>query len=604
MLLGILLGLAAATFQSLSYLATRHYVQRRPARANLQLLVLAHLWMGIFSVFQLLFVWPNVPIPWSALAVPLITTTLFNFAGQIFLAIALNHAEASRVSPLMTSKLILTATFAATLGQPVGAATLGITPLQFFAVGLCLLAGLSINFSGGRMKFIAALAIAASASSFAISDFFINLTIKALIVPGIDHTRASLLTESFSYLLTAILLVPLLKPLGSRVKKDWAAALPFAVTWFVAMIFLFNAFSTVGLLLASILQCTRGFITILLAAALMYRGHTHIEPQQSRGIILRRLAAGLLMFLGITLYVIRDPSHITLHRTQGASTSESAAKSAALRVKLYPLIPAPPIHYPANTNSRHLGAPMAKTFSDLTEQEILALAISLEEEDGRTYADIADALTGAYPSSAEVFRNMTIEEDGHRKRLYEIYRNRFGDTLPQIHRGDVKGFVSRTPIWLVKNLGLERVRKQAASMEEETLAFYQQAAARTTDINTRELLLKLATEEQVHLRAAEKLEEEHLPADARAVESDAQRKLFLLEIIQPGLVGLMDGSVSTLAPSSPPPLLLGITGTPSASDLPRRLEPASPWASRKRLRTMANFPVAVGLLHGESSAAS
>ncbi len=191
---------------------------------------------------------------------------------------------------------------------------------------------------------------------------------------------------------------------------------------------------------------------------------------------------------------------------------------------------------------------MPKSFTDLTEQEILALAISLEEEDGRTYADIAAALTQTYPASAEVFRKMTTEEDDHRHRLTELYRDRFGETLPQIHRTDVKGFVSRTPIWLVKNLGLDRVRKQAASMEEETRAFYQQAAAKTTDINTRELLLKLATEEEAHIAAAGKLAEEHLPADARAVESDAQKKLFLLEVIQPGLVGLMDGSVSTLAP--------------------------------------------------------
>ncbi len=173
------------------------------------------------------------------------------------------------------------------------------------------------------MKLKAALAIAASATSFAISDYFINLTIKSFITAGIDHTRTSLLTESSSYILTAILILPLLKPLGSKLKKDWTGALPFAISWFVGMIFLFTAFSTVGLLLASILQCTRGFITILLAAALMHQGHTHIEPQQSRAVMLRRLAAGLLMFLGITLYVIRNPQNLTLHPSPEPATNRS-----------------------------------------------------------------------------------------------------------------------------------------------------------------------------------------------------------------------------------------------------------------------------------------
>ena len=243
---------------------------------------------------------------------PLAVETLFDIGGQFFLATALNYAEASRVSPLMTCKLLITATLASTLGQPVGATSSWITPLQWFAVLLCLFAGISINFSGGRIKPKALLAIAASASSFAVSDYAINVMIKKLLVPGIDNLHASLLTEGFCYLVTGLIALPLLKPFGSRSLKDWRGSIPFGLAWFVAMIFLFLAFSTVGVLLGSILQCTRSFITIILGAAFMYAGHVHIESRQPRGVIIRRLLAGLLMFIGITLYVIRDPETLTL----------------------------------------------------------------------------------------------------------------------------------------------------------------------------------------------------------------------------------------------------------------------------------------------------
>jgi rubrerythrin len=191
---------------------------------------------------------------------------------------------------------------------------------------------------------------------------------------------------------------------------------------------------------------------------------------------------------------------------------------------------------------------MAKAFKHLTEREILSLAISLEEEDGRTYADIAEALSGSYPGTADMFRKMMGEEAEHRRRLSEMYRERFGDHLPLVRRQDVKGFVIRQPIWLVKNLSINRVRRQAASMEVETRRFYQRAAAKTTDVRIRELLNELAEAEMGHIEAAGKLEEQHVPQGTKREEDEAQRRLFVLQIIQPGLAGLMDGSVSTLAP--------------------------------------------------------
>jgi rubrerythrin len=191
---------------------------------------------------------------------------------------------------------------------------------------------------------------------------------------------------------------------------------------------------------------------------------------------------------------------------------------------------------------------MPKRFADLTEREILALAISLEEEDGRTYGDIAEALQPNYPATAQLFREMMAEESEHRRRLSEMYRQRFGEHLPLIRRQDVRGFVSRQPIWLTKNLGIDRVRREASSMEAETRRFYLRAAERTTDVGIRNLVTELAEAERGHVQAAERIEHEKVPLSAQQEEAAAQRRLFVLQIIQPGLAGLMDGSVSTLAP--------------------------------------------------------
>jgi rubrerythrin len=191
---------------------------------------------------------------------------------------------------------------------------------------------------------------------------------------------------------------------------------------------------------------------------------------------------------------------------------------------------------------------MAKRFRDLTEREILALAITLEEEHARIYTDIAEAMKGSYEGTAKIFLDMKAEEQGHHKVLVEMYRSKFGDHIPLIQRQDVKGFVHRQPIWLVKNLGVDRVRKLAASMELETRLFYERAATRTSDVTIRQLLLDLAEAEKAHVTAAEELEHKHLPENVREQETEAQRRLFVLQVIQPSLAGLMDGSVSTLAP--------------------------------------------------------
>ncbi len=189
-----------------------------------------------------------------------------------------------------------------------------------------------------------------------------------------------------------------------------------------------------------------------------------------------------------------------------------------------------------------------RKFDSLSEREILALAISLEEDDERTYADYAEGLRENFAASAAMFDAMGAEESGHRRRLIELYRQRFGDHIPLIRRHDVSGFVTRRPVWLTQPLGLETVRKQAATMEIESRRFYESAAKRAQDPGTRQLLDDLANEERSHENRAEALEKEKLGHDAKKEEDEAARRLFVLQIVQPGLAGLMDGSVSTLAP--------------------------------------------------------
>jgi rubrerythrin len=191
---------------------------------------------------------------------------------------------------------------------------------------------------------------------------------------------------------------------------------------------------------------------------------------------------------------------------------------------------------------------VAKNFKDLTEPQILALAISLEEEDARVYGDFADGLRDSYPASARIFEEMQIEESRHRATLLDMYRQRFGDHVPLIRRQDVKGFVQRRPVWLVRPLGLDVVRKQAEIMELETRRFYERAIQRISDVSTRKLLGDLAEAEREHYATAGRLEAQQLTPAVREEEDAAQRRLFLLQIVQPGLVGLVDGSVSTLAP--------------------------------------------------------
>ena len=194
------------------------------------------------------------------------------------------------------------------------------------------------------------------------------------------------------------------------------------------------------------------------------------------------------------------------------------------------------------------GFAQRRQFRNLSEQEVLALAISSEEDDARIYRWYAQRLRGDYPQSARVFEEMAVEEDGHRAGLLEEHRRRFGDAIPLIRREHVAGFYNRRPVWLIQTLSLERIRDEAARMESEARDFYLRAAQRTSDAGTRELLGRLAAAESGHESTWHELLREHLPPGARGAEDAEAHRQFVLTWVQPGLAGLMDGSVSTLAP--------------------------------------------------------
>ena len=218
---------------------------------------------------------------------------------------------------------------------------------------------------------------------------------------------------------------------------------------------------------------------------------------------------------------------------------------------------------------------MAKDFKDLSERDILALAISLEEEDGRIYGEFAEGLRESYPATAKMMDEMQAEESEHRAKLIDLYRARFGEHIAFIRRQDVRGFVSRTPVWLVEPVGPKAVRKSVEAMESETRRFYTLALQKVTDASTRKLLGDLAEAEAKHSAAAELFEKQNLTPETRGEEDEAYRRTIVLQFVQPGLAGLMDGSVSTLAPlfaaafathSSKDAFLVGLAALPFAPE--------------------------------------
>ena len=340
MFIGVCCGFGAAILQSLSYIASRNYTHSRSGDPSIPLLVLMHLWLGILAAVVLPFVWIR-GIHWEIIAVPIGVAAVVNVVGQAGLTAAIRLSEPSRVSPLLTMKVFFPALLTMLVGPPVGRSVdRYLTSWQWAAVLLCIVAGVSISRSGGAMRRAALVFVVLTALVFAASDWCVGLTVGGILRTPMSSIRASLLAASILYLLTGIFgVVALFTRWGGSTSdritypwRDWRDSFFYAATWFLAMIALFVAFAEVGVVLGTILQCTRSIITILMGVGLMYLGQAHIEPKQPPHVVASRIAAGVLMFLAISLYIVRDP--ISLWNKMRSKKIQSTGQSVVMPVRI------------------------------------------------------------------------------------------------------------------------------------------------------------------------------------------------------------------------------------------------------------------------------
>jgi len=340
---GIITGLGAAFFQSLCYVMARHFVQVRGAGAGRMLLVLGHIWLGIFSVAMLPFVWPAAGLPVLSMIGPIVWMSVYYMLGQIFFVFALKRAEPSRASPLLGLKIavlaILVCFFPRAHLRTDPPLQMGLNGMQWAAVALACAAAVALNFSGKRLSWRTLGLILLAVITFALSDWNIKRTIVAVqdaLPPG-SALRASLIAVAFCYIFCGLCAVAISPWWGTRSPRDWRNALPYSVSWLVAMILLYVCFALVGPLLGNILQSTRGLISILMGSLFAYLGHLHIESESSRGVFFRRLAAGVLMTGAVSLYVLGDYENSKMRVTRAGARTEKHAW-AAHRSNILPAI--------------------------------------------------------------------------------------------------------------------------------------------------------------------------------------------------------------------------------------------------------------------------
>jgi hypothetical protein len=295
-LLGIFCGLWAAFFQALSYVATRYFVVPRQGGTR-RLLVLAHVWMGGVCLILLPLCWPAQPMPWAVTAGPLVQMTVFYLLGQLGLMVALRHAEPSQVSPMLAFKLIVLAVLSLLVAHE--RLSLG----QWLAIAMCIAGTLLVNYSG-RPPLRALAAVAFTCLCYAFSDWNITRTIRVIMraEPAIHLWRAAMLSGLLSYALAGWVGLALLPWFGSRRRKDWIDAGPFAACWFLGMVGLYPCFALLGVLYGNLLQATRAIISVGLAAAFARLQWMHFERAHGRAVLLRRLSAALLVTAAVMLY--------------------------------------------------------------------------------------------------------------------------------------------------------------------------------------------------------------------------------------------------------------------------------------------------------------
>jgi hypothetical protein len=296
-ILGVLSGLWAAFFQSLSYLATRHFVQSR-GRGSRVLMTLAHVLMGVVCVCLLPFVFPWGQVSWAALLLPLLGTTLTYLLGQFGLILALRHAQPSQVTPMLALKLIVLAGLTCWISHE----SLGLS--QWLAIGCCLGGTFVLNYSRDRLPTQTLLLLVATCLFYALSDWSIKYFITAF-GSQVPYWKAIASCSALCYTFCGVVALPFLARYGSRDKADWQGAAPYAATWMLGMFGLFTCFGLMGVVYGNILQSTRSIMGVFMAAILTRLGHHHIEHMQNRAMFARRLVAAALMTLAAVLWLVK-----------------------------------------------------------------------------------------------------------------------------------------------------------------------------------------------------------------------------------------------------------------------------------------------------------
>lgn len=295
MILGILLGIIAATLQSTGYVATRVFLSKHKG-GSLNLMAISHIILGALSAVILCFILPETLPAWSELLLPMLGMSVCYIVAQIALFWALKFTAASRASPLLSLKVFILALLSLVFWSE------SLSLLQWASVFLSVLAAFILNGAGGNIPGKSIAGIMTACFLYAWSDVSIRTLVLMFAEQGLFH--ASVLTVCLNYTFCGVVALAAIRYLPVKSKQMWIDTLPFSITWFLAMFFLFACFGSIGVIFGNIVQSSRGIISILMGWLISHLGHVHLEEKVERGVLVRRIAAGCLMFAAIVLFYV------------------------------------------------------------------------------------------------------------------------------------------------------------------------------------------------------------------------------------------------------------------------------------------------------------
>lgn len=297
MVSGVLFGLGAALFQSVSYIMSRIFIWKHN-RDVIKLLATSHAIIGVFSCILLPFFWPEEMPAFSEYGLSLFSCFLFYMLGQAALFMALGRSDASRISPLLGLKVLILALISVLFLSE------SFSRWQWLSVLLSLAAAFVLASRGGRIGRQSLVWILLACLGYCFSDLGIRVLVREFMYMGLG--QASVFTASMTYVLCGVASVVILLFLPRTSAKMWLASLPFAVSWFIGILFLFACFASIGVVFGNIVQSTRGTISIVLGFAIAHAGFEFIEQKVSRKVFIQRIIAALLMTFAIAMYYLGE----------------------------------------------------------------------------------------------------------------------------------------------------------------------------------------------------------------------------------------------------------------------------------------------------------